>query len=127
MGLTIIAMKIMIVDDSPIARELLRDMFETAGHEVVAEAETLSGALESYRAHKPDLPTLDLSLAGTNGLDIMKALRRLDAGARVMIVSGNAQKRAVEASRASGASGYLAKPFNLDELLAAVKAMGLPG
>jgi DNA-binding NarL/FixJ family response regulator len=120
------AMKILIVDDSPITRSMLRDMFEIAGHEVAAEAETLAGTLENYRAHKPDLTTLDLSLVGTNGLEILKALRALDPQARVMIVSGNAQARVLEATRAAGASGFLAKPFNSDELAAAVKAMGLP-
>ena len=119
-------MKIMIVDDNPIARTMLRSMFEISGHAVAAEAETLPGALENYRAHKPDLTTLDLSLAGANnGLVILKALRALDPKARVLIVSGNAQKRILEETRAAGASGFLPKPFNLDELTAAVKAMGL--
>ncbi|HEX4048915.1 MAG TPA: response regulator [Elusimicrobiota bacterium] len=119
-------MKILIVDDSPITRSMLRDMFEIAGHEIAAEAETLAGAVESYRAHKPDLTTLDLSLVGTNGLEILKALRELDPRARVMIVSGNAQKRVLEAARAAGAEGFLPKPFNVDELTAALKAMGPP-
>lgn len=120
-------MKILIVDDSPITRGMLRDMFELSGHEVVAEAETLSGALDAYRAHKPDLTTLDLSLVDVSGLDILKALRESDPKARVMIVSGNGQKRVLDAAKAAGAEGFLAKPFNVDELLAAVKAMGLPG
>ena len=118
-------MKVMIVDDSPVTRSMLRDMFEISGHEVAAEAENLSGAVESYRAHKPDLTTLDLSLVGENGLEVLKALRALDPQARIMIVSGNAQKRVIDAARSTGASGFLPKPFNLDELLAALKAMGL--
>lgn len=119
-------MRVLIVDDSQITRSMLRDMFELGGHEVVAEADTLDGALESYRTHKPDLTTLDLSLVNVTGLDILKALRQADPQARVMIVSGNGQERVLAAARAAGAGGFLAKPFNADELTAAVKAMGLP-
>ena len=104
---------------------MLRDMFELSGHQVVAEAETLADTIESYRVHQPDLTTLDLSLVGASGLDILKALRAIAPAARVMIVSGNAQKRVIEATRAAGASGFLAKPFDMGELAVVLKAMGL--
>lgn len=119
------AMKILIVDDSPVTRSMLRDMFEIIGHEVAAEAENLASAVEGFRTHRPDLTTLDLSLVGETGLDVLQALRAIDPAARMMIVSGNAQKRVLDAARAGGASGFLAKPFNMDDLTAALKDMGL--
>lgn len=118
-------MKVLIVDDSPVTRGMLRDMFEMSGHEVAGEAESLKAAVEGFKAHKPDLTTLDLSLVGENGLQVLKALREIDPAARVMIVSGNAQKKVLDAARDGGASGFLAKPFNLDDLSAALKAMGI--
>lgn len=118
-------MKILIVDDSPVTRMMLRDLFETAGHVVSAEAESTATAVSAYQEHKPDLTTLDLSLVGETGLDVLKALRAIDPAVRVMIVSGNAQARVLEAARAAGATGFLAKPFNFDELTAVLKTMGL--
>jgi len=118
-------MKVMIVDDSPVTRSMLRDMFEAVGHEVSAEAEDLPSAVANFNAHRPELTTLDLSLIGGSGLDVLKALKAIDPAARVMIVSGNAQVRVLEAVRAAGAGGFLPKPFNLDELTAALAAMGL--
>jgi two-component system chemotaxis response regulator CheY len=120
-------MKIMIIDDSSITRTMLREMFESSGHTVVAELDSFSEALAQYREHTPDLTTLDLSLVGDKtGFDVLKALRAFDRNARVMVVSGNTQKRAQESLRLAGACAFLPKPFDLDDLKAALKTLSLP-
>ena len=61
--------------------------------------------------------TLDLSLAADDGRAILKALRLLDDGARVIVITGNSQPWIIEEITAAGAAGYLTKPIDQDELL----------
>lgn len=110
------ALRILIIDDSPISRILIKEMVETAGHQAVAEAENQAQALEAYRAHKPDVVTLDLSLVNEDGRVILKELIRQDPQAKVLIVSGNSQSRVQDELAKNGAAGFLAKPVDLDEL-----------
>lgn len=118
-------MRVLIVDDNAPIRSMIRAMLERGGWEVVAEAADMKAALAAYETHKPDVVTLDLSLADVeeNGLTVLKALRRIDAGASVLIIAATAQGKMVEMLRREGASGYLAKPFNYDELIQAVDAL----
>ncbi len=114
-------LRTLIVDDSVATRMLLKDMLESAGHQVVAEAENQAEALQAYAAHKPDVTTLDLSLAQGDGLSVLKAIRQLDGSAKVVVISGNSQQKVLEMIQVAGAAGFLAKPFKIDELVAAVE------
>ena len=107
------------MDDSPVSRILITEMALESGHQIVAEAETLSQVLEAYKTHKPDVVTLDLSLAQEDGLAILKALRGLDAKAKVLVITGNSQPKVIAEIAATGA-GYLPKPFDQEGLLKAL-------
>ncbi|MFA6316188.1 MAG: response regulator [Elusimicrobiota bacterium] len=109
-------LRVLIVDDNQVARLLLSSMLSMAGHEPVAEAENLKSTLAAYQKHFPDLVTLDLSLAEGDGLTVLRMLRKLDSGARVLIVSGNTQRQVMEQVMKEGALGVLAKPFTAEDL-----------
>src|SRR6185503_4450848 len=109
-------MKVLIVDDSALARRRLRQILETAGY-VVAEADDGIGALERYFLEKPDVVLLDLVMKGMYGLDVLTKLRELDASACVIVVSADVQSSSQQMVEAAGASGFLNKPVNRQELL----------
>ncbi|MBI3552091.1 MAG: response regulator [Elusimicrobia bacterium] len=113
-------MRVLIVDDNDVARHLIRHILQSHGHQVAAEAEDLEGALKAYEAHRPDVVTLDLSLAHDDGLDVLKALRQKDARAKVLIVSANSQRKVRDQVMAAGACGMLSKAFGEEELLDAL-------
>ena len=119
------ALRILIVDDSPAMRSILRDAFELCGHRIVAETETMDETMNAYAAHKPDVVTLDLSLTECDGLSVLKAIRNLDERANVLVISANEQKKVQEAARAAGAIGYLAKPFQISDLMDAAARVAL--
>lgn len=110
------ALRVLIVDDNEATRLILGDMIASFGHAIVSAADGLESALACYRAHKPDLVTLDLSLPGHDGLTILKALRAEDPAAKVLIISGNSQQRIFDALMAAGAWGYMTKPVDPDRL-----------
>jgi two-component system chemotaxis response regulator CheY len=113
--------KVLVVDDSALARRNLRQILEPAGYEVV-EADDGLIALEQYFLQKPDVVLLDLVMKGMYGLDVLKKLRELDPGARVLVVSADVQSSSHELVEEAGAKGFVNKPFDRDQILDALNA-----
>ena len=111
--------KILLVDDSGLARRSLRAILEAAGHEVV-EAEDGMIALERYFLEKPDLVLLDLVMRGMMGLDVLKKLHEMDPHVRVIVVSADIQDSSREMAESGGASGFVNKPIDRTEILKVV-------
>lgn len=106
---------ILIVEDEPFQREMLRDHLLREGHRVL-EAEAGDTALELLKANTFDLLLLDYRMAGMNGLEVLKEAKRLCPDVEAILITAyGAVETAVEAMKA-GAADYLAKPIELDEL-----------
>jgi two-component system chemotaxis response regulator CheY len=113
--------KILVVDDSALARRNLRQILEAEGYSVV-EAEDGLGALELYYLHKPEAVLLDLVMNGMYGLEVLQKLRELDEDARVLVVSADVQSSSHELAAEAGARGFINKPFDRAEILGALQA-----
>ena len=113
-------MKVLLVDDSGMARKRMRQMLESEGYEVI-EAEDGVVALERYFVDKPDLVLLDLVMHGMYGLEVLTKLRELDPAARVVVVSADVQDSSQEMVQAAGAHAFLVKPVERDDVLATVR------
>ena len=108
--------KILLVDDSGLARRSMRAILEPAGYQVV-EAEDGMSALERYFLEKPDLVLLDLVMRGMTGLDVLSKLHELDGDARVVVVSADIQDSSREMAESGGASGFVTKPVERAAIL----------
>lgn len=111
--------RILVVDDSGLARRRARGILESAGYEVI-EAEDGMSALEHYVVSKPDLVLLDLVMKGMYGLDVLTKLRQIDGAARVIVVSADVQTSSHDMVAHAGAAGFLTKPIAADEVLTLV-------
>jgi two-component system chemotaxis response regulator CheY len=111
--------KILLVDDSALARRSVRQMLEGAGYEVV-EAEDGLIALERYFLEKPDLVVLDLVMNGMMGLDVLQKLHEMDPKVLAIVVSADIQHSSREMAIAGGARDFLNKPVDRASLLSAV-------
>jgi two-component system, chemotaxis family, chemotaxis protein CheY len=109
--------KVLVVDDSALARRRARSILEEAGYEV-AEAEDGMAAIESYYLAKPDIVLLDLVMKGMYGLDVLTKLREIDSDARVIVVSADVQDSSHELVQQAGASGFLTKPLDSTAIIA---------
>ena len=114
--------KILIVDDSALARRTLRSILESAGHSV-AEAEDGVNALERYFLDKPDVVMLDLVMKGMYGLDVLAQLLQIDPQARVIVVSADVQTSSHQMAEAGGAAGFLVKPLDEQDALTLIRKM----
>jgi two-component system chemotaxis response regulator CheY len=112
--------RVLVVDDSGLARRSARRILESSGYEVV-EAEDGMSALEQYFVHKPAIVILDLVMKGMYGLEVLAKLRELDSAARVIVVSADIQTSSREMVELGGGVDFLNKPVQADALLAAVR------
>ena len=112
--------KILIVDDSALARRTLRSILESAGHSV-AEAEDGVNALERYFLDKPDVVMLDLVMKGMYGLDVLVKLRELDHDVRVIVVSADIQTSSHELVEQAGGVAFVNKPYDKHDILKAIE------
>jgi two-component system, OmpR family, KDP operon response regulator KdpE len=112
--------KILVVDDEPQIRRMMRATLTGTGHQV-DEARTGEEALEKFRAFLPDLVLLDLNMPGMGGLEACRELRNGSDVPIIILTVRNAEKEKVEALDA-GADDYVCKPFGMQELMARIRA-----
>lgn len=119
--------KILIAEDRPETRELLRVTFSVEEEALVLEAFDGEEALHIALQERPDLVLLDLMMPGLGGLEVCRRLKS-DArtkGTIVLILTARSQSADRELARQGGADGYIVKPFSPADLLQRVrKALG---
>jgi two-component system KDP operon response regulator KdpE len=112
--------RILVVDDEPQIRRIMRTTLITAGYEV-DDAKTGEDALLKVRDFRPDLVLLDINMPGMGGLAACRAIRVDPNVAIVMLTVDNKEAAKVEALDA-GADDFVTKPFSTPELLARIRA-----
>ncbi|HLI84175.1 MAG TPA: response regulator transcription factor [Bryobacteraceae bacterium] len=114
------APRILVVDDEPQIRRIMRTTLTGAGYEV-DDARTGEEALQKVRSFRPDLVLLDINMPGMGGVAACKAMRADTELAVIMLTVRNTEASKVEALDA-GADDYVTKPFSTPELLARIRA-----
>jgi len=112
--------KILVVDDEPPIRKLLRTGLGAQGYEVL-DAPSGKAALELL-AKKPDLVILDLGLPDIDGLELLRRIRKLQGSLPIVVLSSRGDEAGKVAALDLGADDYVTKPFGMDELLARMRA-----
>jgi two-component system chemotaxis response regulator CheY len=103
--------KILIVDDSSLARRTTRPVLEAMGH-TVEEATDGSQALERYYLNRHDLVILDMVMTGMYGLEVLGKMRELNPEVRVIVATADIQQSTQDQVRAAGAVAFIKKPLN---------------
>ena len=112
--------RILVVDDEPQIRRILRTTLTSAGYEV-DDARSGEAALEKVREFRPDLVLLDINMPGIGGLSACQAIRADTNIAIIMLTVRNSEEDKVKALDA-GADDFVTKPFSTPELLARIRA-----
>lgn len=118
------AVRVMVADDHTIMREGLKNLLNREpGIEVVAEAEDGRQALEMARRLPLDVVIMDISMKELNGIEATRLIRERNPAVKIIALSMHADKRYVAGMFDAGASAYLLKDCDLDELVQAVRAV----
>jgi two-component system KDP operon response regulator KdpE len=110
---------VLVVEDEPEIRRLLRDSLDESGYRVIEAANGARGAQEAA-THKPDLVLLDLGLPDMDGLEVINRVR-VWSGMPIIVLSARDGEAAKVAALEAGADDYVTKPFGMAELIARVR------
>ncbi|KQS65999.1 response regulator [Modestobacter sp. Leaf380] len=113
--------RVLVVDDDPQLLRALRITLRAAGHEVVVAPDGATALREAAASH-PDVVVLDLGLPDLDGTEVLAGLRPWFTGPVLVLTARTASADAVAALDA-GADDYVTKPFDMDELLARLRAV----
>ena len=108
---------LLVTDDAIIIREIIKDVAISAGWQIVGEATNGREAAERYAELRPDACTLDLVMPKYDGLYALREIIKLDADARVVVVSAIDQKKVLVEALRAGASDFVVKPFDRQVLI----------
>ena len=111
--------KILVVDDEPDILEFLQDLLEGEGY-TVAITDKAEYVEKLHVDSLPDLILIDVLLSGEDGRKIVKHLKSQEATKHVPVIMFSAHPSAEETVRVAGADDFVAKPFELDEVLAKI-------
>jgi two-component system KDP operon response regulator KdpE len=118
--MTAAPLRVLIVDDEPPIRKLLRMGLTAQGYQVL-EAPNAKTALELV-AQNPDLVILDLGLPDVQGFDLLRTIRARNEQVPIVVLSSRGDEVAKVTALDLGADDYVTKPFGTDELLARMRA-----
>ncbi len=115
------AKNILICDDAAFMRMMIKDILSKNGYNVAGEAENGMKAVEKYKEVTPDLVLMDITMPEMDGIAALKEIKKLDAGAKVIMCSAMGQQAMVIESIQAGAKDFIVKPFQAERVLEAVK------
>ena len=113
--------RILVADDASFMRQMIREIVEMEGHEVVAEASDGVEAIDQFKNHHPDVVTMDIVMPRRSGIDAVKAILEFDPTARVVMCSALGQETLVTEALQAGARDFIVKPFKPDSVVNTLK------
>ena len=116
--------RLLLVDDHPVMRAGLANLLGAEDDfQVVAQADDGESALHLWQEHKPDVCLLDVTMHGIDGIETLRRLRQIAPAARVLMLTSSESPEDVAQAMKAGASGYITKNVQHDELVAAIRAV----
>jgi two-component system chemotaxis response regulator CheY len=115
--------KILICDDSILARKQLKDIIKTVGSPQFMEASDGQIAVEKYKENKPDLVFLDIVMPHMDGNVAINAIMAEDPDAKIIIASSVGTQTQLKAALEAGAKDFVQKPLDKNQVLNLIKTM----
>ena len=116
--------RVLVVDDALFMRKMLSDILKKEGFEVAGESDNGKDAVEKYKEIKPDLVTMDIVMPKMEEIDGIAAVReiiKIDAQAKVIMVSAMGQHALVVEAIQAGAKDFIVKPFQPSRVVEAIR------
>lgn len=104
-------LKILMVDDSRVARTIMKNCLPEGYDYEIHEAENGKGGLEKFKEIRPDITFLDLNMPVMDGFECLENIMKVEENAKVVVVTANIQPKSLEKILELGAFGMLKKPL----------------
>ncbi len=113
--------RVLVADDASFMRQMIREIVEAEGHEVVGEASDGDEAIEEFKRLHPDVVTMDIVMPRRSGIDAVKGIIEMDRGARIVMCSALGQESLVQEALQAGAKDFIVKPFKPDSVISKIE------
>jgi two-component system chemotaxis response regulator CheY len=111
----------LVADDASFMREMIKEIVEPEGFEVIAEAGDGMDAVEMFKEHSPDIVTMDIVMPKKSGIEAVKSIIQLDPGAKIVMCSALGQEALVMEALKAGAKDFIVKPFKPDVVITTLR------
>ncbi|UCE86544.1 MAG: response regulator [Deltaproteobacteria bacterium] len=109
--------RVLLADDALFMREMIREIIEPDGFEVIGEASDGIEAVEQFRKLQPDIVTMDIVMPRLSGIDAVEQIVQIDPSAKIVMCSALGQEALVMEALKAGASDFVVKPFKPEDVL----------
>lgn len=113
--------RLIVVDDAPIVRLMLKDILERHGYQVIAECPNGEEGVNEYKKLWPDAVTLDITMPVKDGIAALEEILAVDPNARVVMVTAIEEREFLMKAIKLGAVDYIVKPFEEERVVAAIE------
>ena len=114
--------RVIVVDDDNLMREVLKALLRDEHFAVVGEARDGQSALTLLERTTPDIVCLDVNMPGMSGIDVLKTIRSKYPDIRVVMITGDSTMSTVREAVGFGAMGYIIKPFKAGRVTSSLRA-----
>lgn len=115
------ALQVVIADDEPITRMDLKELLESAGYIVVAEATDGFEAVEACKVYHPDLVLMDIKMPFLDGISGAKLIHDEDLAGTVILLTAYSERELIDEAKNVGVGGYLVKPIDEKSLIPSIE------
>jgi DNA-binding NtrC family response regulator len=117
--------KVLIIDDDEMHLVMVRQILDSESMTFFSTADGPHG-IKLFSEHRPDLVLLDMGLPSMSGIDVLKEIKKLDANAKVIVVTGYGSSDVAKAAERFGAYGFIQKPVDMKTFVAVInQALGV--
>ncbi len=113
--------RVLVADDASFMRQMIRDIIEPEGYEVVGEASDGVEVVEKFLDLRPDLVMMDIVMPKRSGIDAVKGIKEKDPAAVVVMCSALGQETLVMEAIQAGAKDFIVKPFKPDAVVSTLQ------
>ncbi len=113
--------RILVADDAVFMRQMIREIVEPEGYEVVGEATNGIEVVDEYQKAHPDLITMDIVMPKRSGIDAVKEIMAMDSKACIVMCSALGQEALVTEALQAGAKDFIVKPFKPEAVLETIR------
>jgi two-component system chemotaxis response regulator CheY len=113
--------RVLIADDASFMRQMIRDIIEPEGFEVVGEASDGVEVIEKFKELHPDMVMMDIVMPKRSGIDSVKGIIAMDPTARIVMCSALGQESLVMEAVEAGAKDFIVKPFKPEAVVSTLR------
>ena len=115
--------KILVADDSRTSRKMLLDIIRSMDFDEILEATDGNDAVAKFEEYKPDVITLDITMPGMDGIEVLKKVKEINPNAKVVMITAAAQSTKIMEAIKLGAEEFIAKPYEAAQVEDALKRL----